>query len=515
MRPDFATFNVPVQVVANVSNPGDQAVNDVRVSVQIPQGARAVSSDPFAQNLPSAIVWEIGTIPPQQQLDLFVDVTVQAPTQLTFQARGDAGLVAEDTVRIDVYQPSLSLTIQPVEGNYIAGQPVTFNIDVKNTGDRPLQNLELVATGDELMIDQQTGNRSVKKPKTDGPLQPGDVWLVSADFVPTESGRRCINVEATAEGGQRAAAQSCVTVINPIPPTPALTTTITGRQSLQVGDTTLIRSQLLNTGQVTLTNTRVTMSYDPQLSPRGATVEGLDESRISQYLLVWTVPTLEPGKAVILEAQFQATQVNPRSQVIVTARSDEGASSDKTFELEILPAAEIPRAPAVPDDRAPPLPPVQPPPIIPGGPAPIPGPDSGPIQPAPAGPGQPLPAERLQVSLTSSDNQVGVNDPIRYTLVVFNDSSVADQQVRIQFRLPDGVSVSRITQRRSPELGQFRNQAGVISLADIRTMRPGESIDYELVMVSNQPQTFELAVEAVSQRTPNGVVATSQTTVIP
>ncbi len=225
------------------------------------------------------------TIPPQQQLDLFADVTAQAPTQLTFQARGDAGLVAEDTVRIDVYQPSLAITIEPEEAKYVAGQPVTFNIDVKNTGDRPLQNVELVATGDDLMIHQETGNQSVKKPKTDGPLQPGEDWLVSAVFVPTESGRRCINVEATAEGGQRAQSQSCVTVINPIPPTPAISNTITGRQRVQVGDTILVRSQLLNTGQVTLTNTRVTMSYDPQLSPRGATVDGLDDSRIGQYLL--------------------------------------------------------------------------------------------------------------------------------------------------------------------------------------------------------------------------------------
>ncbi len=511
--PEVATFNVPVQVVANVSNPGDQAVNNVRVSVQIPQGARAVSSDPFAQNLPSAVVWEIGTIPPQQQLDLFMDVTAQAPTQLTFQARGDAGLVAEDTVRIDVYRPSLSLTIQPDGQRFEAGQPITFNIDVKNTGDRPLQNVELVATGGELMIDQRTGNKSVRKPKTDGPLQPGDAWLVSAEFVPTESGRRCINVEATAEGGQRAAAQSCVTVINPIPPTPALTTTITGRQSVQVGDTILIRSRLLNTGQVTLTNIRATMSYDPQLSPRGATVEGLDDSRISQYLLVWTVPTLEPGKAVILEAQFQATEMNPRSQVIVTARSDEGATSDETFNFEILPSAQTPGTEVPGDERVPPLPPVQPAPSIPGGPAPIPAPDEG-LQPAP-GPAQPLRSEQLQVSLNIIDNPVRVNEPIRYTLVVVNDASVADGQVRIQFRLPDGVSINRVTQRRSPELREFRNLAGVIRLADIRTMRPGERIDYELVMISNQPQTFDLSVEVFSQRTPDGVVATSQTIVLP
>ena len=86
----------------------------------------------------------------------------------------------------------------------------------------------------------------------------------------------------------------------------------------------------------------------------------------------------------------------------------------------------------------------------------------------------------------------------------------------IRFKLPDGVAVSRVRQRLSPELGQFRDQAGVIYLADIRTMRPGETVVYDLVLVSNQPkETLNLVVEAVSQRTPDPVVATSQVTVLP
>ena len=42
-----------------------------------------------------------------------------------------------------------------------------------------------------------------------------------------------------------------------------------------------------------------------------------------------------------------------------------------------------------------------------------------------------------------------------------------------------------------------------------------KAFDYVLVLTSNQPQTFELAVEAVSQQSPDGTVARSQTTVLP
>jgi hypothetical protein len=280
---------------------------------------------------------------------------------------------------------------------------------------------------------------------------------------------------------------------------------------VQAGTTLLIRARLVNTGQVTLTNTRVGMSYDPRLIPRGATAEGLDNSRISQYLLAWTIPMLEPGQTAVLEAQFQTTQANPQTQVIVTSRSNEGALSEESFNFEVLPGAQAPVEP----ERIPQLPPVQPPPMIPGGPAPIPAPSPGAaVQPAPIAPVQPLPSERLQLSLAAQSNRVRVNDAIRFTLRVVNDSGSPDGQVSIRFRLPNGVSVSRINQRRSPELGEFRNLAGVIYLADIRTMRPGESVDYELVLISNQPQTFDLEVEAVSQRTPGGVKTASQITVI-
>ena len=40
------------------------------------------------------------------ELPLFLDVAAQSPVGLTFQARGD-GLLAESSVRIDVFQPML------------------------------------------------------------------------------------------------------------------------------------------------------------------------------------------------------------------------------------------------------------------------------------------------------------------------------------------------------------------------------------------------------------------------
>ncbi len=323
--PAVATFDVPVEVVINVSNPGDQAATNVRVDVPLPQGVRVTATDSFATTTPGAVIWEIGTIPPQQQLDLFLSIATQAPVQLPFQATAD-GLRAEDTVRIDVFRPSLQLNVQPETDRYEAGQPATFNIDVTNIGNRPLQNVVLTVTGDDGMV-HADGGRVKEKPR-DGntPLQPGETWPVSIDFLPTTAGRRCISVQATAEGGQLATQESCVTVINPIPPAQSLSATLrqaAGREQVAVGQSVLITAQIANTGEVTLRNVQVTMVNDPQLQLQEATEDG--RTQASGNLVVWAIPVISPGQSVTLEGRFIGSVPMPAARVQLTAVSGEGS----------------------------------------------------------------------------------------------------------------------------------------------------------------------------------------------
>ena len=530
--PKIASFNQTVQVVANVENKGNQAAENVVVTMRIPQGVTASSQDGFAQNLPTAITWNIGTIPPQQGLDLFANVTAQAPMVLAFEARGDNGLVAADDVQIDVYRPSLMLDVQPEKDRYETGEPVTFNVNIKNTGDRPISDLELLAQGDGQMVHEQVGKEAVRKPKSDGPLQPGETWPVAVTFVPTDSGRRCINITATGNGGQRAQSEQCVTVINPIPPTPALTAKLERRGNLEVSDRpALLRGRVTNTGEIPLTDVRVTLTHDPQLRLIRTTNQGLDRSRLGQYLVAWDIPRLEPGDSREFEAEVRAVDSNPRSQVIMTARTAENAEANDSYTFEIArplnsgfgqgangsAGGNIGGSGLVP----PSLPPETAPPTIPGGAAPIPDPNAGAGGQVPVGPpanGLPTTPRRtnqLQLSLVPRDNPVQINQPIRYTLRVQNDTDVVDGPVSLRFELPPGVKMERIVQRRSPKLGQFQVNAGIVEMADIRTMRPGETIDYELVLSSNQPQTFTLMVEGATRQTRNIARTTAETTVIP
>ncbi len=67
----------------------------------------------------------------------------------------------------------------------------------------------------------------------------------------------------------------------------------------------------------------------------------------------------------------------------------------------------------------------------------------------------------------------------------------------------------------NPELREHQINAGIVSLAYIPSMEPGESAEYELVLTSNQPQTFDLNVQVRSLRMPAGFVESVSTTVLP
>ncbi|WP_197454177.1 COG1361 family protein [Stieleria varia] len=514
--PEVASFNVPVQAVANVSNPGNEPLDNVVVSVQFPPEILVRSNDAFAKNLTNSVVWDIGTLPPQTQLDLFANVTTPVTVDLTFEARSASGLVASDSIRIDVYRPSLLIEkVEPRQQQYEVGQEVIFDIDVKNTGDRPLNNVTLFARGTpsmkhelgEIDVEQEYADPATEQSIS---LQPGDVWKSAIVFVPTGPGRQCIQVEAQADGGQRHATEGCVMVINQPVPTPSMTSTLSlvDRDRFSVGEDALFRATVANNGRVPLTNVRVAMTYDPQLQAIAATADNGDPPRPGQYIVSWTIPRIDPGTSTVLESQFRAIGTNSRSQLILTAESNEGARASSNVLFEILPQVN---APAPPTQPGPALPPATPAPGIPG-PAPIPTPGAN-NTPPPAAP--PTRERQLLLAITPPQSPLGVDDPIRYLVKVINDSDQLDNSVLVRFNRPEGVRVERMASLSRDEQLTFTQEAGYIVLPEIRSMRPGETIDYVIVLSSNQPQMLNLQFEAVSQQFPRGTSARVQTEIVP
>ncbi|MCD0459710.1 COG1361 family protein [Roseiconus lacunae] len=511
--PEVASFRSPFKVVTRVSNPGDQSAQDVTVVLTLPPGVQAqdLESD-FVQNLPNQLVWNIGDLPPGQFIDLTADVVTDNSMVLGFEARASGGLFASSSVSVNVYRPSIALTVTPREGNHIAGQPVEFEIDVTNTGSRPLENVQLFAEGDGEMIHQESNQTRVRLPKSDGPLQAGDTWsdaLVA--FVPLGSGRRCIKVEVTADGGQRAEAESCVVVINQPVATPSVSVTLAGRSRMSVGGQELFRAVVSNDGQIPLENVQVSLAYDPQVMPIAATEAFLDSQQTTgQFRLQWTIPRLDPQTSQTLETQLRAIATNPRSSLVLTAVSQQGARASERLEFQILAGAVEQPAP---QPSRPNLPPAQPPPTIPD-----PSTRPAPTQPsAPVQPSQPRPEpEALGLILTGPQTRVIVNQPIRYELRVTNPSIQPDSNVLVRFNLPDAVKVRRIVERINPlNEAATLSENGNYAYIEIRTLRGGETLVYDIVLESNRPQRFSISAEAVSANKTSGARSTVQTEVVP
>ena len=516
--PAVAGFDAPFQVVANVSNPGDQPLTGVSLTLPIPQGARVLSANLQAQILPNAVIWEIGTVPPQSQLDLVVNLSAQSPVELAFLARG-GGLVAEERVRVDVFQPSLSVKVAPSQQpgeRLVAGDSVSFNIDVTNTGDRVLQNVYLTATGDEGMV-HESGDKSVRSAKQGGVLQPGETWEAQVLFASVNAGQRCITVDAFADGGQRDTQTGCVTVINPIPKKPRLTADLVGRTRIAVGQQTLVRGQITNTGRGVATNVKVVMTYSPVVQLNQAT-EGADQSRIAQSVVSWIIPRLEAGQTATREGQFSVIRPSRQAGITLQVTCDEQTSANTDFLYEIVSVAPPPLT--TPQTV---LPPVLSSPVAPNAPTvvapslPLQGSlDSGaPAVASPTAPPVPQRTERLQIRLVALDNPARVTQPIRYQMTIINDSVERDGQVEMQFKLPPGVRLISANPITNPEVNSFTVSGDMVTLTPIRSINPGGTAEYQIVVVSNQPQTFDFTVQARSQRMQTGIAQTVRTTVNP
>lgn len=515
--PAVAGFDTPFQVVANVSNPGDQPLTGVSLSLPIPQGANVLGANLQAQVLPNAVVWEIGTVPPKSQLDLVVNLSAKSPVDLVFKARG-GGMVAEDRVRVDVFRPSLSIKVTPAQSagtRLVSGDKVAFDIDVTNTGTRVLQNVYLTVEGDDGLV-HESGISPLRTARNGG-LQPGETWEAQVEFATVKAGQRCITVDAFADGGQRDTQQGCVTVINPVPRNPRLKAELAGRNRIAVGQQTLVRAVISNIGLGVATNVKVVMAFSKVVQLEQAT-EGSDQSRVAQNVISWSIPRLEAEKTATLEGLFKVVSPANAARITLQVTCDEQTSANTDFLYEVVNV--VPPPLTAPRNE---LPPVLSTPVAPNAPTtvapalPLQGGVNSGIPATPPVTATPVPqrTEKLQIRLVSMTNPARVAQPIRYRLTIINDSSERDGQIAMQFRLPAGVRLVSANPITNPEANTFTVNGDVVTLTPVGSMPSGSSAEFQIVLESNQPQTFDFTIQAKSQRMQAGIAQTVRTTVNP
>lgn len=510
--PQVATYNQPFEIIANVRNPGNQAVNNLSVEVVIPEGARVIDTTPTAQVIGNTVVWQIGTLPAETQQDLVMNMVGTKSMVFPYVARGAGNMVASDNVSVDIFEPILDLVVTPranANNAYEAGKEIVFDIVAKNNGTQPVDEIRLTATGDEQMR-HVSGPRAIENTEFGSVLQAGESRDSSFTFIANESGRRCVQVEIVGRGGQRVTREACVTVINPIPARKEIAASIRIEQSLTrvaVGDNFVAEGTITNTGEVALKNVRTSISYVPQMSALQASPE-YPGNADTPFVYEWTIPEIAAGESKYVRLECRAATVNPNARMVLSVESAEGARSSNEVSLPIvLPNAAPPAGPVAPN-----LPPVLAPPSIPDDPASAaPGTGSStPFNPAPTGPRR---SGQLQMRVFRQTVSPQVNDPITYAITVTNDRADMDGDVNLEFELPAGVKLIRAGLRSNPEISMIGQMAPTYILGPLSTIRPDEVVELILVVSSNQPQTFNLQFTVNSRLTPNGISAQSRTEV--
>ena len=519
--PQVIGFQEPFQAVLNVQNPGDQAANNVRVQLRFPEGIRATTNDPLAKNLTNSIVWELGTLPAGQQIDLAAQLVTPTTIALLAEARADNGLVSQSEGRVSVFRPSLSVVARPLKDRVEVGEPIPFAIDVRNVGDRPLTDVSLLVSGDASMT-HEGGSRSVTSNRT-LPLQPGDTWRSDeVIFRSVDAGQHCMQVEATAAGGQREQTQACVTVVNQPVPTPSLTTQLTIPQQVNVGESTTAKLIVANDGRVPLTNLIVTLTHDPQLVPVESTERSSIQKRAlpGQYQVQWAIPQLNSGTSEAIDLKLRANGINPRSTIYMNVQSDQGSFPGKQVQFAIN-SGVIPAPPA--PTQPPNLPPVQPTPSIPpNNSAPLTNNGLQPNNPPPAlpvvpntPPATPGPqAQQLELKLQGPTDPVFVQFPMRYELTVRNPRTTPVSNVGVQISKPAGINVTRITMLDGRPLDRIQQKNDRVSW-QLGTLQGGEAMTFEIMLSSNLPQAFRINARAVAQEMDLGAQATTEARVVP
>ena len=323
-----------------------------------------------------------------------------------FQAASAEGLQAEAFVDTQITRPSLSLNVAGPETARV-GEQVQFRIEVTNAAEQMLDNVTITDRFDAALEHAEGLASPIQKIL--GRLDPGQTKVFAVTFIVRRSGQICHALEVSAPGGQYAQKQVCVNVTEAaITAQPRLEVTKTAVNEARTGASVQFSSRIANTGNVMLTNVRITDYYDPEYERLEASA-GWDPTAWAAGELVWIVPQLAPGESIQRDVLCLCRQAAEAavSRVLVTAA--ENISEMAQTSVRILPGSAPPAAPGIPG--------------VPGSGAAAPG--------------------SLSLDISEFGDPIKVGERTAYMITLRNDRASPDQDLVIQVELPRGFSLSR------------------------------------------------------------------------
>ncbi len=461
-----------------VHNPGDITTQNVVVNDVLPPSLKFISSNPSAQIFGNRAEWRLGDIPPKSVRVIEVNLRADAggAVRYAFVAKSANGLQAEAFVDTQITRPALSLNVVGPQTAEV-GQSVQYRIEVTNNG---AQTLDKVTIGDRFDASLRNADGLASPIQKDlGRFDPGQTKVFHVTFIVQRAGQICHVLEVSAQGGQYAQSQACITATQPaVVPRPSLSVTkrVVAAEA-QVGQTVQFSTQVTNTGNVALTNVRIAEVYDQAFMPKEST-PGVDTAELaSSGQLVWTIPQLQPGQTVERNVLCECRQPADAAMGRVTVSTAEGVTQEAQASVRIRPAAAAPSNVLPPTAEAP-------------------------------APGQ------LLVDISEFRNPIKIGEDTKYVITIKNDRTVPDQDIVVTIELPPGLRLKGATGPTVPR--NISPTGNVVRMNSIKEMRAGEVLAepfrIDATGVAAGEQTLRVTV--TSRLSPQGTKAHKVTTVL-
>ncbi len=469
--PQLAQIGSVVTYRVEVSNPGDMATDDVVVFNRMPAGLELISSNPPGRMLGNSVEWRFAQLPPHGTQSITVDCRANQSGVLRhcFTARSAQVAEQERCVDTQVYAPSLKVDIQQLpRTEFEVGETVEFRIEVANEGEVSLANAVATIEADAGLEHEENPQFS-KLARKLGTLQPRTPVQFASRYRVTKTGTLCIRLQVTADGGNTAIQQRCITGVQPARPqaNPAVDVQASGPAERRVGEVARYDLTVKNTGNVPLTNVQIVFSMPPSLNPAQAT----PGHRRVENRLVWDVARLEPGQTqpYAVECQCLRADAAARSQATVAADQEVSDSADAQTRIVAAPAPPVGR------NGQPPTEPPMDPPMVTGD---------------------------LEVTVNALDNPIVEGGQTTYLIQIKNDRNASDREVEVTLVAPVGMRIDKVTgpmqvpvKSASPDkrtwvivYNELRAREAVTIEATATGLRPGDQTFRAQVKSMRSPQ---------------------------
>ncbi len=191
----------------NVSNEGQAAASNIRVTHRIPKGFKFVKADKGGtlDANTGSVLWSIGHLEPAQsvQLKLQLQATELGQFEHHVFASAEHGVTAKaDTTTTVEGSASLVLEIQDIDDPVEVGQETAYEVRISNTGSKAAQNVGLMfeLPGSVEVLNVQSATQHLTK---NGLILFNDL----PELAPGKTALFRIHVRGAAEGNQRVRAR--------------------------------------------------------------------------------------------------------------------------------------------------------------------------------------------------------------------------------------------------------------------------------------------------------------------